>query len=132
LPLDPLQALSGYDGSPQVAGAAGLLPAVLLFVHAMRTEAGTTFKPAPRNMTFGHESGLRGSNQTGASFKMRKLGSLPRLCWPLAGLSVGLNDLGAGSLGQVGQLIGELALRVLQSNEIGPSLSDVPRDAQKE
>jgi hypothetical protein len=83
-------------------------------------------------MTFGHESGLRGSNQTGASFKMRKLGSLPRLCWPLAGLSVGLNDLGAGSLGQVGQLIGELALRLLQSNEIGPSLSDVPRDAQKE
>jgi hypothetical protein len=30
LPLDPLQALSGYDGSLRLAGAAGLLPAVLL------------------------------------------------------------------------------------------------------
>ena len=28
-------------------------------------------------------SGLRGSNQIGATSRSRKLGSLPRLCWPL-------------------------------------------------
>jgi len=38
LPLDPLQALSGLTVCPRVAGAAGLLPAVPLWIHAKRNQ----------------------------------------------------------------------------------------------
>ena len=63
-----------------------MLPAVPLESSRAANRGRTTSeKPAPRyDVT--SQSGLRGSNQIGATSRSRKLGSLPRLCWPLVGI----------------------------------------------
>src|SRR5262245_48114020 len=78
-----------FGGWPaRCAGAAGLLPAVPLESSRVANRGRTTSeKPAPR-YDGAVALGSRGSNQIGATFRSRKLGSRPRLCWPLPGLSV--------------------------------------------
>ena len=114
-------------------------PSRFLSSRAANRAGRRSSKPAPRNMTFGHEPGIRGSNQLGAAVRLRKLGSLPRLCWPFVARP-------ASQAGRIKRRLrprrrqswtgrsapfAEPALRAFQSNEIGLSLSDVPPGCPK-
>ena len=115
-----------------------MLPAVPLEVHAQRTGQDDHSKSLPPETALGPQSGLRGSNQTGALCQCTNSGRVPVYAGPVlepdllsqggAGLSVrSLQTFGAGSLGQVGRPVPGTALRVFTSATLsGFFLSELP------
>jgi hypothetical protein len=114
---------------PRVAEAAGLLPAVPLLSSRAANRAGRRFnKPAPRGSRNWHRVSEVRTKQ--ARWKARKLGSHPRLCWPLPGLSLGPRTSAPAVLDRsVGPFPNRLCAP--QGNGTGFSLSDVPPGCPK-
>src|SRR5262245_31283133 len=84
------------------AGAAGLLPAVPLESSRVANRSRTTSESLPPDTTLQPHSGLEVRTKSAQPFGHAKLGSRPRLCWPLIRIKRQvLRTISAGSLGQV-------------------------------
>ena len=105
-----------------------MLPAVPLEVHAQRTGQDDYSKSLPPETTLRPQTGLRGSNQTGALCRCANSGRVPVYAGPRRGLSVrSLRTIGAGSLGQVGRPVPGSTSRVFTSTTVtGLFLSELP------
>ncbi len=105
-----------------------MLPAVPLEVHAQRTGQDDHSKSLPPETALWPQTGLRGSNQTGALCRCANSGRVPVYAGPRRGLSVrSLWTVGAGSLGQVGRPVPGMALRIFTSATVsGFFLSELP------